>query len=79
MAREKTNKVIFTFHSTTQAIMMEERCKKAGAAGRLIPVPRRISAGCCMAWAAEAAERDSIEKLVKQEGIEVEGIHELLL
>lgn len=79
MAREKTNKVVFTFHSTTQAIKMEERCKQVGAAGRLIPVPRQISAGCGMAWAAEAPERDSIERLVELEGIEVEGIHELLL
>lgn len=79
MAREKTLKVIFTFRSTTQAIKMEERCKCTGTSGRLIPVPRQISAGCGMAWAAEAAERESIEQLVKVEGVEVEGIHELLL
>lgn len=79
MPREKTSKVVFTFHNTTQAIRMEECCKRAGTAGRLIPVPRQISAGCGMAWAAEAEKRESIEKLIDKEGIEVEGVHELLL
>lgn len=79
MAREKTMKVVVTFRTTTQAIKMEERCKRAGTAGRLIPVPRQISAGCGMAWAAAKEERAAIEELVRQEGVEVEGVYELLL
>ena len=77
--REKTRKVVFTFSTTTQAIKMEERCKNAGAAGRLIPVPRQISAGCGMAWAAEVQERESLTRLAGQEAVEVEDIYELLL
>lgn len=79
MAREKTMKVVITFRTTTQAIKMEAHCKSSGTAGRLIPVPRQISAGCGMAWAAAKEERPAIEKLVKQEGIEVEEVYELLL
>jgi hypothetical protein len=37
MSREKNKKVVFTFHSTTQAMKMEEVCKKTKTAGRLIP------------------------------------------
>lgn len=79
MARTRTEKVVFTFHTTTQAIFMEQRCKAAGAPGRMIPVPRQISSGCGMAWAAPAEARPELERLIRQDGIEVEAVHELLL
>ena len=50
MARVKSEKVIVTFPTTTQAMKMEKAARACGAPGRLIPVPREISAGCGMAW-----------------------------
>mgnify|MGYP000113870549 CR=1 FL=1 len=44
--REKVLTTVVTFGTTTQAIAMERECKKAGFEGRLIPVPREISASC---------------------------------
>ncbi|MCC2876875.1 DUF3343 domain-containing protein [Lachnoclostridium pacaense] len=79
MAREKTEKVVFTFHTTTMAMRMEQCAKDAGSPGRLIPVPRQISAGCGMAWSAPAAERLGLESLIQENGIETEGIHNLFL
>ncbi|MDO5417543.1 MAG: DUF3343 domain-containing protein [Lachnospiraceae bacterium] len=79
MARTKTMKVVFTFHTTTHAIFMEQCCKKAAAPGRLIPVPRQISAGCGMAWAAPAENREELERLIEVNQIEREGAYELLL
>ena len=79
MAREKTRRVVFTFHTTTMAMMMEQCARKTGAQGRLIPVPRQISAGCGMAWSAPAEERQGLESLIRENGIEVEGSYELLL
>ena len=48
--REKNLTVIITFVSTTQAMAMESRGKKTGFEGRIIPVPREISASCGLAW-----------------------------
>lgn len=79
MARVKAEKVVFTFHTTTQAMYMEACCKEEGGPGRLIPVPRQISAGCGMAWSAPSSERFLLEQLVKKHKIEVEGVYELLL
>ena len=79
MAREKTEKVVFTFHTTTMAMRMEQCAKDAGSPGRLIPVPRQISAGCGMAWSAPAADRIRLETLIQENGIETEGIHDLFL
>ena len=79
MAREKTEKVVFTFHTTTMAMRMEQCAKDAGSPGRLIPVPRQISAGCGMAWSAPVESRSQLESLLEQTGIELEDIYELLL
>ena len=79
MAREKTEKVVFTFHTTTMAMRMEQCAKDSGCQGRLIPVPRQISAGCGMAFCAPAADRIRLETLIQENGIETEGIHDLCL
>ncbi len=79
MPREKTMKVVFAFPTTTMAMKMEAAAKAKGAPGRLIPVPRQISAGCGMAWCAPAADRVSLEQLINAEQIQTEGCYELLL
>ena len=42
--------LLITFHTTAGAMAMEKRCRAAGLAGRLIPVPREITADCGLAW-----------------------------
>lgn len=58
---------------------MEKACKEHGAAGRLIPVPRTISAGCGLSWCAELEEREKIEEVMRAVGIEEEEIHECMV
>lgn len=48
-------------------------------AGRLIPVPRDISAGCGMSWCAPLAARGVIEKAVKEADIETSGWYEIMV
>lgn len=40
--RKKELKLVITFHTTADAMAMEKECKKVGAQGRMIPVPRSI-------------------------------------
>ncbi len=79
MAREKTLRVVLSFETTTMAMKMERQARLAGAPGRLIPLPRQISAGCGMAWSAPAAARPALERLIQENEIVVEHIAELLL
>ena len=79
MARVKTKKVVVTFHTTTQAIFMEQCGKQENLPGRLIPVPRQISAGCGMAWCSPWEESQNLKRLIEKNEIEVEGVYELLL
>lgn len=77
--RQKTLKLVVTFHTTTAAMAMETACTAAGLPGRLIPVPREITAGCGMSWKAEPSDRAALEAFVKEKGITVAGWYELML
>ena len=79
MAREKTLKAVYTFHTTTKAMKMEQCAREHGIPGRLIPVPRQISAGCGMAWAAPAEAKARTDEEIRLSDVEVEGVYELLL
>lgn len=79
MPRQKTMKVVFAFRTTTDALIMERCARQNQASGRLIPIPTRISAGCGMAFCAPVEERQKLEQMVCREGIELEGVYELLL
>ena len=46
--KEKVLTTVVTFETTTQAIAMERECKKNKFTGRLIPVPREISASAAL-------------------------------
>ena len=77
--RVKSPRLIVTFHTTTAAMGMELACGKAGLPGRLIPVPREITAGCGMAWCAPPEARAALEDFVVQQAIPTAGWYELEL
>lgn len=77
--RERTQRVVITFHTTAGAIAMEKQCKESGIAGRLIPVPRQVSAGCGIAWSAPAEEQEEIKMFIYEQKIDIDNIYECLL
>ena len=77
--REKTEKCVVTFRTTTGAMAMERLCREQGVPERLIPVPRSITAGCGMCWAAPREAREAVEDLVVKEHLEVDGIYAIIL
>lgn len=77
--RKKEMKLVVTFHTTADAMAMEKACKEAHVPGRIIPVPRVISAGCGLSWCAELTDRQEIAAMMKESGIEEEQMHECLV
>lgn len=75
--REKKPCLIVTFHTTAAAMAMEKRCREAGVAGRLLPVPRELSSDCGIAWASDPADRAAVERIAA--AAEYDRIAELLL
>ena len=77
--REKTPHCVITFPTTTAAMAMEGFCKGAGLPGRLIPVPRSITAGCGVCWSAPMEARERLEQAVMEERLAISGIYTVLL
>lgn len=73
--KKKELRLVVTFHTTADAMAMEKACK-GRSEGRLIPVPRELSAGCGISWSADPSERNSLLSLLKESGIDYEDIAE---
>jgi len=56
---------------------MERACQAAGLPGRLIPVPREITAGCGLAWKAEAEQEKAVTAALKGAGIKYSGVYRI--
>ena len=77
--REKTMKLVITFHTTTQAIAMEAFCQKEQLPGRLIPLPGVVSAGCGLCWCTSPEKEKVLETKMKSKKIEFDQIYHVML
>lgn len=77
--REKRNYIVITFHTTAAAMHMEKYCNTRGIPGRLIPVPRQISAGCGLAFRMLPEEYRDFGKQLLDVEIEFENITQISL
>ena len=77
--KKRELKLVITFHTTADAMEMEQLCMRRQMPGRLIPVPSTISAGCGLAWCAPLEWREPLAVLTGQSGIKEEAVYECLL
>ena len=73
--RQKKPTLVITFATTTQAMAMEKFCHAQGLPGRLIPVPREITAGCGLSWKADPADKDALEAALTQHDMKWQEMH----
>ena len=78
MRQKKTYQVI-TFHTTASAMKMEAFCRQTGIPGRLIPVPRSLSAGCGIAWRMEPAVYEQFCGAIAESCVEIEQCEQVIL
>lgn len=67
--RKKERRLIAAFFTTHDAMAFEEHCIRCRAEGRLIPLPREISAGCGLAWSAPPENERIVLELLEDSGI----------
>lgn len=77
--RRKVLQCVVTFQTTTEAMAFEKAAKAAGLGGRIIPLPRAISAGCGLAWREDPQFRSSIEMLLAEQDYGYERIYDLVI
>ena len=77
--REKEPKIVVTFVNTTDAMKMEAVCEERKVPGRMIPVPKVISAGCGLAWCSAPENEDVIREVLNFAGLKEQAIHNCLI
>ena len=75
--REKQQRLVVAFHTTADAMAAERLCHQQGLEGRLISVPRCVTSDCGIAWSAPPHLRQTVEALLRSNGVEAAGYYEL--
>ncbi len=65
--RVKRSYIVLSFDVPVDAMAWEKHCAEAGIPGRLIPLPRELSAGCGLAWRMLPEEWDLWEKRLQND------------
>ena len=67
--REKRPALIVTFATTAAAMEAENFCLAHQLPGRIIPVPREITAGCGLAWKAPPEAEEQLAGALSAAGL----------
>ncbi len=71
--------LVVTFHTTSEAMATERICRLRKLEGRLIPVPRSLSAGCGMAWRCSPECEEALIETLLSEKIEWDSFSRIQL
>lgn len=71
-------RIYITFNGTNEALLMERKAKELNIPGRLLPVPRKISEICGMAWAIDLGQKYLLENFIEENNIKYREIYELI-
>ena len=75
--RLRERRLIVAFYTTHDAMAFEDFCLARNAPGRLIPLPREISAGCGLAWSAPPGDPAGLRALLAEAGVAPQHIKEM--
>ena len=67
--RQSRDFLVITFSETSDAMAAEKLFQERQIPGRIIPIPRQLSAGCGLSWRTEPEERESAGKELDVAGI----------
>lgn len=73
----KDKKLYVTFYTSAEAMATESVCKEHKLEGRLVPVPRVLSAGCGIAFECNPILKDKLISIMEREDIEWEECREI--
>lgn len=77
MIVKKQDYIVMMFHTTSEAIGMEKFCGAEKIPGRIIPVPREISASCGLCWRMLPEEYEEYREQLLNSGREYDRIEKV--
>ena len=66
-----------SFHTSAEAMATEKVAKLNNINGKLVPLPRRISASCGIVYETDIASKDLIKRILEENYIEWDEFIEL--
>lgn len=79
MARLRKPAIVLSFAKTTDAMAVEKYCMANKLPGRLIPIPREITAGCGLAWKAAPEDVETLVSGLTEVGLVWSGLYHMEL
>ena len=73
--RTKKPTLVFSFSTTVSAMEAERICRENDIPGRLVPVPREITAGCGLAWMSTPEHEAGIKAFFAERKLDFEGCY----
>lgn len=67
--RQSREFLVITFSETSDAMAAEKLFQEQQIPGRIIPIPRQLSAGCGLSWKTEPALRELVVMAMEGAGI----------
>ncbi len=67
--RQSRDFLVITFSETSDAMAAEKLFQEHQIPGRIIPIPRQLSAGCGLSWRTEPDEREIVRQTLDLAGI----------
>ncbi len=77
--RQRKPGLVVTFYTTADAMALEQQCREAGIPGKLFSAPRALSSDCGIAWQSPIDQKSIITNVIIQSGIEIHGLHEMMV
>lgn len=77
--REKKLQLVISFESTAHAMAVESYCMEHNLPGRLIPIPKEITAGCGLAWKANPEDEARLLDAFKGADIAYDGVYKITI
>ncbi|MGY3748889.1 DUF3343 domain-containing protein [Vagococcus acidifermentans] len=65
--------LLVTFDTEHEALSFANVCKRRRIDGRLIPIPRNLSAGCGMAWRSEMIWEEALTAVLTEHQGAIDG------
>ncbi len=73
---DREKKLMVVFPTTTDAMHMQQAATKYKLLGRMIPLPGGLEAGCGLAWCTLPEQKNMLEALTEELGINTQGFFE---
>ncbi len=79
MALTRRPSIVISFASTTAAMTAEKHLLGQGLPGRIIPLPREVSAGCGLSWKASPSDEEALVAALREADIPFDAVHHLTI